>query len=269
VTWQMVENFLAGGAAINVLARHAGASLAVVDMGVDYDFPPNTALIDGKIAKGTKNFTQGPAMSREEAARAIIFGAALAQGAVEEGYSIIGAGEMGIGNTTSASAILASFSGLHPSEVVGRGTGVDEEGLRRKAAAVQKALEVNRPDPADPLDVLAKVGGFEIAGMAGIYLGAASRGAIAVADGFISTSAALVAVRLCPALEDYLFLAHVSEERGHARMLELFKNRAILDLGMRLGEGTGAALAFGVIEAGAKILSEMATFSEAGVSGKE
>jgi nicotinate-nucleotide--dimethylbenzimidazole phosphoribosyltransferase len=269
VTSQMVLNFLSGGAAINVLARHAGAKVTVVDMGVDYDFGTNPGLVNAKIGWGTANFTKGPAMSRQEAVKAIKVGMNLVKKAAGEGVSLIGVGEMGIGNTTSASAILASFAGIPPAKVVGRGTGVDEEGLQRKAKAVETALRVNRPDPNDPLDVLSKVGGFEIAGMTGIFLGAAKEGIPVIADGFISTSAALLAIKLAPAAEDYLFLSHLSEEKGHAAMVELFNTRPLLNLSLRLGEGTGAALAMGLVEASAKIMTEMATFSEAGVSEKE
>jgi nicotinate-nucleotide--dimethylbenzimidazole phosphoribosyltransferase len=269
VTPQMVLNFLGRGAAINVLARHAGAEVTIVDMGVDYDFDSIPGLVNAKVARGTANFTKGPAMTREEAKKAVAIGMELARKAAEDGVSLIGVGEMGIGNTTSASAILAAFSGIPAEEVVGRGTGVDEEGLRRKAKAVRTGLKVNKPDPNDPLDVLSKVGGFEIAGMTGIFLGAAREGIPVIADGFISTAAALVAVKLAPAAEDYLFLSHLSEERGHSRMVELFRTKPLLKLSLRLGEGTGAALAMGLIEASAKIMTEMATFSEAGVSQKE
>lgn len=268
VTPQMVLNFLRGGAAINVLTRHVGAEIAVVDMGVNYDFGGCPGLIHAKVARGTANFTRGPAMSREQALQAIGVGVGLATQAAEDGVTLLGIGEMGIGNTTAASALLAAFSGWSADEVVGRGTGVDDAGLARKAEAVRRALEVNRPRPADALDVLTKVGGFEIAGMMGICLGAAARRIPVAVDGFISTAAALTAVRFCPAVGEYLFLSHLSQERAHIRMVEQFTTNPLLVLELRLGEGTGAALAFTLIDAAAKLINEMATFSEAGVSGR-
>jgi nicotinate-nucleotide--dimethylbenzimidazole phosphoribosyltransferase len=269
VTPQMVLNFLRGGAAINVLTRHVGAEIAVVDVGVDYDFGEAQGLVHAKVARGTRNLARGPAMTRDEALRALGVGVELAAQAAADGVDLLGVGEMGIGNTTPASAILAAFTGLTPDEVVGRGTGVDDGGLRRKADAIARGLEVNRPDPSDPLDVLAKVGGLEIAGMAGLCLGAAARRLPVAVDGFISTSAALVAVRLAPAAADYLFLSHLSQERAHIRMVQHFGQNPLLVLELRLGEGTGAALALSILEASAKILSEMATFGEAGVSNRE
>lgn len=269
VTPQMVLNFLRGGAAINVLTRHVGAEIAVVDIGVDHDFQGVEGLIHAKVGRGTRNLARGPAMTREEALRALGVGVELAARAAADGVDLLGVGEMGIGNTTPASAILAAFTGLAPDEVVGRGTGVDDAGLRRKAGAIARGLAVNRPDPADPLDVLAKVGGFEIAGMAGLCLGAAARRVPVVVDGFIATSGALVAARLVPAVRDYLFLSHLSQERAHIRMVEHFGQNPLLVLELRLGEGTGAALAMSLIEASAKILAEMATFGEAGVSNRE
>jgi len=269
VTPQMVLNFLRGGAAINVLTRHVGAEIAVVDIGVDYDFGVAEGLVNAKVARGTGNLARGPAMSRAQALEALGVGVGLAASAAGEGVDLLGVGEMGIGNTTPASAVLAAFAGLPADEVVGRGTGVDDAGLRRKAQAISRGLEVNRPDPNDPLDVLAKVGGFEIAGMAGVCLGAAANRVPVVVDGFIATSAALVAARLAPAVRDYLFLSHLSQERAHIRMVEHFGQNPLLVLELRLGEGTGAALAMSLIEASAKILTEMATFGEAGVSNRE
>ncbi len=269
VTPQMVLNFLRGGAAINVLTRHAGAEIAVVDIGVDHDFAGTPGLVHAKVARGTQNLAVGPAMSRGQALQALGVGVELAAAAAADGVDLLGIGEMGIGNTTAAAAVLAAFTGLAPDEVVGRGTGVDDAGLRRKAGAVARGLAVNRPDPADPVDVLAKVGGFEVAGMAGLCLGAAARGIPVAVDGFIATAGALVAVRLAPAAQDYLFLSHLSQEQAHQRMVAEFSHPPLLVLELRLGEGTGAALAFPVIEAAAKILAEMATFGEAGVSGRE
>lgn len=269
VTPQMVLNFLDGGAAINVLTRHVGAEIQVVDVGVDHDFGGVEGLVHAKVARGTRNLARGPAMTREEALRALGVGVDLASRAADEGVDLLGIGEMGIGNTTPASALLAAFTGLSPDDVVGRGTGVDDQGLTRKADAIRRGLEANRPDPADALDVLHKLGGFEIAGMAGICLGAAARRVPVVVDGFISTSAALVASRLAPAVGEYLFLSHLSQERAHVRMVEHLQQEPLLILELRLGEGTGAALAMSILEASAKILSEMATFGEAGVSNRE
>jgi nicotinate-nucleotide--dimethylbenzimidazole phosphoribosyltransferase len=269
VTPQMVLNFLGAGAAINVLTNHVGSEIMVVDMGVNFDFDSAPGLIDCKVAKGTANFTKGPAMTTGQTLQAIGAGVELARQAKADGVTLIGVGEMGIGNTTPAAALLAAFSGLSPEEVVGRGTGVDDEGLARKADAVKRGLSVNAVDANDPLGVLAKVGGFEIAGMTGIFLGAAACGLPVLADGFISSSAALVALRLCPALADYLFVAHLSQEQGHTKMVELLGQEPIVDFSMRLGEGTGAALAMTVLEGAAKIPCEMATFAEAGVSDKE
>lgn len=269
VTAQMVLNFLRGGAAINVLSRHVGAEVVVVDVGVDCEFADHPGLVRAKVARGTGNLAQGPALSRAQALAALGVGVGLAARAAEEGVDLLGVGEMGIGNTTPAAALLAAFAGLDPEEVVGRGTGVDDRGLARKADAVRRGLAVNRPDPDDPIDVLAKVGGLEIAGIAGVCLGAAARRIPVAVDGFISTAGALAAVRLCPPIKDYLFLSHLSQERAHARMVEHLGQAPLLVLELRLGEGTGAALAMSVMEASAKILSEMATFGEAGVSTGE
>jgi len=267
VTPQMVFNFLRGGAGINVLARQAGAEVRVVDMGVDYDFEPTTGLLDRKIARGTANFAQGPAMSRGQATAAVEVGIALADGCRKEGVAMVGTGEMGIGNTTAASAIIAAVSGVNPAQVTSRGTGINDEALANKIRVITRGLELNRPDPDDPLDVLAKVGGFEIAGIAGLVIGCAANRIPVVVDGFISTSGALIAAGLNPVVREYIFAAHESVEIGHRFMLEHLGAEPILDLRLRLGEGTGAALAMGIIEAGVRILKEMATFGEAGVSG--
>lgn len=269
VTRQMVFNFLNGGAAINVLVRHVGAEIKVVDIGVDFNFDQAEGLIREKVGHGTRNLAVGPAMTRQEALDAIGVGVKLARDAAREGVDLLGAGEMGIANTTSAAAILAVFSGLSPEEVVGRGTGVDDEGLKRKANAVRRGIAVNAPDAKDPIDVLTKVGGYEIAGIAGLCLGGAACGAPVVVDGFISTAGALIASRLCSTVDQYLFLSHLSQENAHVKMLEQMGQKPLLSLELRLGEGTGAALAMSLIEASAKILSEMATFGEAGVSDEE
>lgn len=266
VTAQMVYNFLRGGAAINVLARQAGARVVVVDMGVAAPLEAEPGLVDRKIAPGSGNIACGPAMSREQARRALLAGAGVVAAELERGLDVLGTGDMGIGNTTPSAAIAAALTGRPPAEVVGRGTGVDDAGLARKIAAVERALAANRPDPADALDVLAKVGGFEIGGLAGAILAAAAHRRPVVVDGFISTAAAMIAAGLAPQVKPYLIAAHRSQERGHALMLDWLGLDPLLDLDLRLGEGTGAALAFSLVEAAARILREMATFDEAGVS---
>jgi len=269
VTPQMVLNFLIGGAGVNVLARHAGAEVRVVDMGVNFDFGTTAGLIDRKVARGTQNLAKGPAMSRAEAVKALEAGIALAVEAKAEGVTLLGTGDMGIANTTPSSAIIAAISGRSVRELTHRGTGINDEALERKIKAIEQGLAVNRPDPADPLDVLAKVGGFEIAGIAGLVLGSAAAGIPVVVDGFISTAGALIASELHPSVRDYIFAAHQSVEIGHSVMLDRIGAEPILDLKLRLGEGTGAALAMMLIEAGVKVLHEMASFAEAGVSKGE
>jgi nicotinate-nucleotide--dimethylbenzimidazole phosphoribosyltransferase len=266
VTYQMVFNFLRGGAAINVLARSCRVEICVVDAGVDYDFPPDERLISRKIVRGTANMARGPAMTRQQAERSIIVGIELARAAKLDRVDILGTGEMGIGNTTAASAITVALTGCEPRQAVGRGAGIDDAGLARKIAAVERAIQINRPDRADPVDILAKVGGAEIGVMMGIVLGAAAEAIPVVADGFISTAAAALAVLACPTARDYLFLAHRSAEPGHNQLIEYIGLSPLLDLRMRLGEGTGAALAMQIIESSARLLAEMATFDEAGVS---
>jgi nicotinate-nucleotide--dimethylbenzimidazole phosphoribosyltransferase len=267
VTVQMLQNFAAGGAAISVLARHAGAEVRIVDMGSATAWRGHPSVLDRRIGPGTRDFTQGPAMTRAEALRAIEVGVGLATELAEREVTLIGLGEMGIANSTAASAMAAAFLGLTPEEVTGRGTGVDDAGYARKLGAIRRALEVNRPDPADPLDVLAKVGGFEIAGLAGVTLGAASRKVPVVTDGLIATAAAFAAAQLVPAARGCLLPSHASVEVGHRRLLEGLGLRPLLDLEMRLGEGTGAALAMNLVDASLRILDEMATFESAGVSG--
>ncbi|NIQ96182.1 MAG: nicotinate-nucleotide--dimethylbenzimidazole phosphoribosyltransferase, partial [Desulfuromonadales bacterium] len=265
VTPQMVYNFVNGGAGVNALARHAGADLTVVDMGVDHDFEELDGLVRNKIGYGTANFSKGPAMSREDAIRCLEAGIALAVKCKEDGVDLTGTGDMGIGNTSPSAAIVAAFSQLSVADVTFRGTGIDDEGLKRKVAVIEKGLEVNRPDPADPVDVLAKVGGFEIGGIAGLVLGSAAVGIPVVVDGFISTAGALVASELHPHVKDYIFAAHKSVEIGHTHMLERIGQEPMLDLRMRLGEGTGAALAMSLIEAALRGYREIATFEQAGV----
>lgn len=269
VTPQMVFNILRGGAGINVLARHAGAEVVVIDIGVDYDFGNIEGLTHMKVVKGTRNFSKGPAMTKEEAIKSIQAGFELAIAYAKKGYGMFGTGDMGIGNTTPSSAIAAVLTGRGVSGVTGRGTGISEESLRKKIEVIEKGITVNRPDPKDPIDVLAKIGGAEIGGIAGLILGAAARRIPVVIDGFISTAGALIAYCLDTKTRDYMFAAHNSVEIGHKAMLERIGLRPILDLNLRLGEGTGAALAMLMIEAGLKIYKEMATFGDAGVSKKK
>ena len=266
VTAQMVENFLRGGAAVNVLARQAGARVIVADFGVANPIARASELVACPIAPGTANMARGPAMTRAQAVSAIETGARLALAAIEAGADLLGTGEMGIGNTTAASAITAAITGAPPERVTGRGTGVDDAALARKVDIVARALSVNAPDPRDGLDVLAKVGGFEIAGLVGVILGGASRRVPVALDGFIAGAAALVAVTLAPAARDVLFASHRSVEPGHAAVLAYLGHEPYLDLDMRLGEGTGAALFIHLARAAALVWSEMATFKSAGVS---
>ncbi|MDA8428823.1 MAG: nicotinate-nucleotide--dimethylbenzimidazole phosphoribosyltransferase [Geobacteraceae bacterium] len=266
VTAQMVYNFLAGGAGVNVLARHVGAEVRVVDVGVDHDFGDTAGMIHRKVARGTRNFTKGPAMTRDETLAALQVGIDLADQCKSEGIGLVGTGEMGIGNTSPSSAIITAISGKSVAEVTHRGTGIDDAALEHKIRVIEQGLALNRPDPSDPLDVLSKVGGLEIAAIAGLVLGCAANRVPVVIDGFISTAGALIASELHPHVRDYIFAAHQSVEIGHSFMLERINVRPILDLDFRLGEGTGAALAMGLIEAGVKVLKEMATFEQAGVS---
>jgi nicotinate-nucleotide--dimethylbenzimidazole phosphoribosyltransferase len=268
VTRQMVFNFLNGGAGINALARHAGAEVVVVDIGVDHEFGADAlkgGLVDRKVVRGTRNMRLGPAMTMDEALRCMDAGAGLALEYASDG-AVFGTGEMGIANTTPSSAIAAAITGLPVASVTGRGTGVDDATFERKVMVIEEALRLNRPDPDDPLDVLAKVGGAEIAGIAGLIIGAASRRIPVVIDGFISTAGALIAAEMNPDIKGYLFAAHRSVERGHSAMLERMGLRPFVDLEMRLGEGTGAAIGMTLIEAALRIYNEMATFGDAGVS---
>ena len=269
VTAQMVLNFISGGAGINVLARHTGSEVWVVDMGVAYDFGEVEGLIDRKLAQGTESMLRGPAMSRELAERSVAVGIELAREAVGKGFRALATGEMGIGNTTPASAIAALYSGLPVDKVTGRGTGLDDEGLAAKVKVIEKALEVNRPDAGDPLGVLAKVGGLEIGAICGLCLGGAAARVPVVVDGFISTAGALLAVKMCPRVSDYLVSAHRSVEIGHVAMLKEMNLKPLMDLDFRLGEGTGAAIGLSLVEASVRILTEMATFESAGVSDKK
>jgi nicotinate-nucleotide--dimethylbenzimidazole phosphoribosyltransferase len=268
VTAQMVDNFLAGGAAINVLCRHGDIEVRIADAGVDADLESRAELINVKQLRGTANFAHGPAMSRNEAERLLTAGIDLARTAKADGVQLLGIGEMGIGNTTAASAITAALTRSDPANLTDRGTGVDDQRLAHKVEIIRQAIKTNQPDANDATDVLAKVGGAEIAVMTGIVIGAALNRIAVIADGFISTAAAALAVRLCPNTRDYLFLAHRSVERGHTALIDLIGLEPLLDLKMRLGEGTGAALAMHLVDASCRLLSEMATFGEANVSDK-
>lgn len=269
VTPQMVLNFMTGGAAINALARHAGAEVVVVDMGVDYDFTPMEGLVDCKLGRGTASFAKGAAMSRDQAIAALEAGINLARSSCAAGTDLLGTGDMGIGNTTPSAAIASVLTGLSPRQVTFRGTGIDDAALLHKIKVIESGIALNRPDPNDPVDVLAKVGGFEIGGIAGLVIGAAAAGIPVVVDGFISTAGALIASELHPHIKDYIFCAHKSVEIGHVHILEKLQQRPILDLDMRLGEGTGGALAMTLIEAALRGLREIRTFDEAGVSQAE
>jgi nicotinate-nucleotide--dimethylbenzimidazole phosphoribosyltransferase len=269
VTPQMVFNFVSGGAGINALARQAGAEVVVVDMGVAADLSAlakSGKIIDRKIALGTGNIAAGPAMTREQAVQSIEAGIEIVA-SLNSRIDLFGTGDMGIANTTPSAAIAAVLSGKSVSEIAGRGTGLDDAGLLHKVEVIERALAVNRPDRIDGLDILAKVGGFEIGGIAGVVLGAAARRKPVVVDGFISTAGALIAASLEPKVKEYVIAAHRSMEQGHAIMQGLLEKKPLLDLNMRLGEGTGAALAMNVVEAAVAVLTEVATFAEAAVSG--
>jgi nicotinate-nucleotide--dimethylbenzimidazole phosphoribosyltransferase len=269
VTAQMILNFASGGAAINVLGRHVGAEVITVDIGVAGDHVWPASVVSSKVRKGTRNMAKEQAMTAEEAEAAISKGIDLAANAVSRGANLLGIGDMGIGNTTSATALTAVFTGNPVSKLTGRGTGLDDAGLQRKIKVIEEVIRLHRPDPAKPLDVLQRVGGLEIAGMAGVILGAASAGVPVVLDGFISSSSALVAAGIAPQAKSYMIASHKSVEIGHAAILEYLGLEPLFDLRMRLGEGTGAALAMNFIEASCKILDEMATFDSAGVSKKK
>ncbi|MBT9520593.1 MAG: nicotinate-nucleotide--dimethylbenzimidazole phosphoribosyltransferase [Dechloromonas sp.] len=270
VTWQMVENFLAGGAAINVFARQNGLHLAIIDAGVAHDFGKRAGLIDAKIAAGTANYIEEPAMTAEQCAQAIARGAEISHNLAINGCNVVGFGEMGIGNTAAASLITHCLTGLPLADCIGRGTGLDDAGLARKQALLETALNRYRVAGGsnEPLAVLAEFGGFEIAMMVGAMLGAAEAKMTLLIDGFIVGSAALTATRLAPALAEYCVFCHRSAEAGHAAQLAALGAEPLLDLGLRLGEGTGAALAFPLVQAAVNFLNEMASFESAGVSDK-
>ncbi len=266
VTPQMVYNFLRGGAGINVLARQTGTDIVIFDAGVAADLEPHPQLRSAKIARGTANMAIGPAMTRQQAIQCIETGINAAQEQIAAGADLIGCGDMGIGNTTPSSAITAVITGADPAVTTGRGTGLEDQALEHKVRVVRRAIEINQPDPKDGLDVLTKVGGFEIGLLAGAMLGTAAGRRPVVVDGFISGAAALIAWTMSPRAGSYFIASHQSVEPGHRVGLDAMGLNPLLDLGMRLGEGTGAALAMPIIEAAARCLAEMATFDEAGVS---
>lgn len=272
VTQQMVYNFLSGGAGISVLARHIGARVVVVDMGVKENIKWQIAngknFKDKKISFGTKNIALGPAMSKEEAIRAIEAGIEVFEDELTKGIDIAGTGDMGIGNTTPSSAIVAAITKVSPEEVTGRGTGINDKAFANKIEVIKRALKVNMPDSDDPIDVLSKVGGFELGGLTGIILAGAANRVPVIIDGFISGAAALIAYKLSPRVKDYIVSAHRSVEKGHKITLNFLGLKPLLDFNLRLGEGTGAALGMSIVEAAIKILTEMATFQSACVSEK-
>lgn len=265
VTPQMFYNFLRGGAGINVLSRHANAEVICTDVGIAFPLDP-PELMRHRIKDGTDNMTKGPAMSRKEALLSLLTGAKIAREAIESGFNVLATGEVGIGNTTPSAAIISVFTGLSPKEVTGRGTGIDDAALVRKQEVIARAIEVNKPDPTDPVDVLSKVGGLEIGALAGAILEAAYCRVPIVIDGVISTAAALIAAGLSPLSRSYMIPSHASVEIGQAAALKLLNLRPFLNLDMRLGEGTGAAITFHLLDASVRILNEMATFESAGVS---
>lgn len=268
VTAQMVYNFLRGGAGINVLARHVGARVVVADLGVAEDLKAHSDLVVKKVNYGTKNMAKGPAMTREEAIKSIEAGIEIFEEELKKGLDIVGTGDMGIGNTTASSAITAAFTKRSVEEITGKGAGIDDKALQHKIDVIKKALSINSPDSKDAIDVLAKVGGFEIGGLAGVILAAASHRIPVVIDGFISGAAALVAFHIEPKTKEYMIASHLSVERGHAIVLEHIGLQPMLDLDLRLGEGTGAALGISLADAAIKILTQMASFKEANVSEK-
>ncbi len=269
VTAQMVMNFLNNGAAINVLTCQANASVEIIDIGVNYDFGNHPGMLHRKIARGTANMLHEPAMTREQAEAAIQVGMDVLNEAAETGLQMAAVGEMGIGNTTPATAITAILCGIDPAEITGRGTGLDDAGLERKRQLLRQILVNRAPDPEDPMDILCKVGGLEIAGMTGAAIAAASHRIPFIMDGVIATAAAALAVELVPDVRNYLIAGHRSGETAHQYLLERLGKRPLLSLDMRLGEGTGAALAFHLVDAANNILRDMATFESAGISDKE
>ncbi len=267
VTPQMVLNFAGGGASVNVIANHAGARVKAADIGVNYDFDPALPIFHKKVRHGTANFTREPAMTREEAVRSIEAGIEIVEELnAKTPVDLLGTGDMGIGNTTPSSAVIAAFSGLPVEKLTGRGTGIDDTGLANKIAVIEKGLALHRPDPKDPLDILSKVGGLEIGALAGLVLGAAARGIPVICDGFISTAGALIACELAPAAKNYLFVSHKSVEIGHKYMHDRLGLEPLIDLKFRLGEGTGAAVCMELLDLATRILADIKTFEEVGVT---
>ncbi|SNR59931.1 nicotinate-nucleotide-dimethylbenzimidazole phosphoribosyltransferase [Methylobacillus rhizosphaerae] len=269
VTQQMVMNFLAGGAGINVFARQHEMRIRVVDAGVNHVFAAHPGLVDAKVGMGTRNFLHEPAMSAQQCAQAITSGRALARAEASAGSNVIGFGEMGIGNTTSASALVAILCGLPVEQCAGRGTGLDDAGVQHKVHVIRQAMDRHEVDPDDALAVLATFGGFEVAMMVGAMLGAAEQRMVLLIDGFIATAALLVASRIAPAILDYCVFAHCSDESGHGVLLEQLQARPLLNLGLRLGEGTGAALAYPLLQSAVNFLNQMASFDSAHISRQE
>lgn len=266
VTWQMVANFAAGGAAINQICASVGADVSVHDVGVAKDLGDFAGIVHANVAHGTANMAVGPAMTREQTAQAVLVGVEAVRAVAAAGTTLVGTGEMGIGNTSAASAIASAFTGVPPSQLVGRGTGLDDAGVVHKTGVVARALVVNAVESLDGLGKLAAVGGLEIAALVGVVIGAAEQRVVVISDGFISAAATLAALALCPAARDYVMPSHLSTEPGHAVVLEYLGLKPILELDMRLGEGTGAALAMGIVDSACRVISGMATFAEAGVA---
>ncbi len=269
VTHEMVANFIRGGASVNVIAGFYGIDVAVVDIGVKGDFEGMPELVRKKVAHGTKNFLKAPAMTKGEAVQAIQVGIELVSDKVKQGVNLFGTGDMGIANTTPSTAVLCAITGADPKSVTGRGTGIDDITLRRKVEVITEGLIKHRPDSKDPFDILCKVGGFEIAGIAGEIIGAALHQCPVVVDGFISTAGAMIALLLEPKVKDYLILAHRSQEPGHEAMMRWIGQEPLLDLSMRLGEGTGAAIAMNLVELSTHVLNDIASFEEAAVHSPE
>lgn len=269
VTPQMVFNFVGGGASVNIIGKHAGARVKAADIGVNYDFDPGLPIFHKKVKYGTDNFTKGPAMTRAEAIKSIEAGIEIVNELhAQSPVDLLGTGDMGIGNTTPSTAIIAAFSGLPVERLTGRGSGVDDRGLANKVAVIQKGLDINKPDPKDPLDVLAKVGGLEIGGLAGLVIGAAAKGIPVVCDGLISTAGALIACELAPAAKNYLFASHKSVEIGQKYMHDRLGLEPLIDLKFRLGEGTGAAVCMELLDLATRILADIKTFDEVGISNE-
>ncbi len=270
VTPQMVYNFVNGGASINVLAKHAGARVKVADFGVNHDFEDDLPIFHKKVRKATSNLAAGPAMSKEEAVNSVEAGIEIVNELLAAGpIDIIGTGDMGIGNTTPSTAIIAAVSGIAVEKLTGRGTGIDDAGLKNKIAVIERGLEVNKPDRNDALDILAKVGGFEIGGLAGLVIGAAAKGIPVVCDGLISTAGALLACEMAPAAKAYLFASHRSIEIGHKYMHERLGLEPLLDIQFRLGEGTGAAVAMELLDAATRVLADIKTFDEVAIKNAQ